>query len=381
MNKKLKTIITKAKTRLGVFMVLVSFAASLVITTNPANAGNSAIDPVEPVACSDLGVLQWLSYNVVGGGVGTTLEYGEAKKLTIFGASAGDYESFDPVWTLQYGGHQISEINAVAINPIDDIVYGVARMINGDSWLVRFDMEGDIHFLVPHSGSISGAFDSQGGFIARRPSALSKITEAHALDGYATPASYVAHEGNQDTQDVEIDIGGFEMDGNDLVVVEIDGVEAAVWYDGDGHQRVVVVEGVNTATRTVQSYDVTGQVGGGGAGAMYTFVDGEVYFSLNSGNGFYQFVYDTSTPYVTPILASTEITGYNDGMNCTTEPSPLPCAFDNSLLATDPNCAAPLEEESETPPATTTTQPPVTTTTQPPEEPAFTGGDTPSYTG
>ncbi len=376
MNKKFKTITKRVKIFFGIFVSATSLAAVLAIATAPANAGNAGggVDPVDPVACSNLGVLQWLSYNPSMSNGLEVLEYGEAKKLTIFGADAGTYASFDPAWTMQYADDSIASINAVAINPIDDTVYGVARMRNsGDGWLIKFDMQGDVNFLVPHNWSISGAFDSQGGFIARKQDGLSKVASAHTLQGFANPAAYVAHVGNQDFQNVGIDIGGFEMDGNDLVIVEIDGVEAAVWYDGDGHKRVVVVEGVNTATRTVQSYDVTGQVAAGGAGALYTFVDGEVYFSLNSGNGFYQFIYDTDTPYIKTVLDSTEQTGYNDGMNCTTEPSPLPCAFNDSILANDPNCAAPLAEESE--------PPPVTTTTQPPEEPAFTGGDTPSYTG
>ena len=248
------------------------------------------------------------------------MEYGEAKKLTIFGADAGTYASFDPAWTMQYADDSIASINAVAINPIDDTVYGVARTLETDG-LLNLICKGTSISLY----RITGAFPEL--LIVKVGSLLENKTDFQKwlpLQGFANPAAYVAHVGNQDFQNVGIDIGGFEMDGNDLVIVEIDGVEAAVWYDGDGHKRVVVVEGVNTATRTVQSYDVTGQVAAGGAGALYTFVDGEVYFSLNSGNGFYQFIYDTDTPYIKTVLDSTEQTGYNDGMNCTTEPSPLP---------------------------------------------------------
>ena len=130
-----------------------------ITADDPACVETTSIDVVDPVACATLGAIQHINTDNGPNGTGGSAPYSHLYTFDV-DLVTGNIAPFDPPWGLDLNAHGIEEINATGINPLDDKMYGYAKLIDGGQGVVRFDQYGDLEWVsVGHgSWSIAGGF-------------------------------------------------------------------------------------------------------------------------------------------------------------------------------------------------------------------------------
>lgn len=213
-----------------------------------------------------------------------------------------------------------TEMNAVSINPIDGIAYGIVKMSDLKSYLVRFD-EKSAEFVARLSVfSIAGGFSPRGTYYYTKEGVLA-IRNVAKLMGDTNPDK-VAQP--QDADVIEAPGRSTFPRGADLVayVGDLEGAGTEDEYVltlGPGGSTLGVFKDAGTKSR-YWVMDTKGGPGEGGFGAGWNF-KGSVYFGSNSGLGVYHLplapgMTNDGSALLKKVVDSTEPTNINDGMNC-----------------------------------------------------------------
>ena len=314
--------------RLGFCQALgaVSAAALLVVASSSVSAQDGSVDPID---CSgSLGLVQ-MFFSV-------ETRTATAKQLVLdsdagsTGAS-NNYADFSPAWTVSLdvpGDDDLKELNGTSINPVDGKAYAAVRSDAGLEYLVRFDRDGDLEFLLEYSATTTnnGTFDSQGRFYSAASVGGSAVVQRwdnlDQVAGSADPASVTVRAADN-TGPLVTNVPA------DLSAITVGGVEYIVGVP-NGTADVLMV--FNTETLTSTSFDAssslnrtggTGLPTGGGYGAAWSF-EGISYLAQNNGGGLWSLLPDdidvgSETATLRQVLQATQSTQSNDGFGCPTE--------------------------------------------------------------
>ena len=308
-----------------------------ITADDPACVETTSIDVVDPVACATLGAIQHINTDNGPNGTGGSAPYSHLYTFDV-DLVTGNIAPFDPPWGLDLNAHGIEEINATGINPLDDKMYGYAKLIDGGQGVVRFDQYGDLEWVsVGHgSWSIAGGFTPDGTYVTLASTGRS-LANLHTYDGWETYEK-VTNNGPGNNWITSSSSGIY---GNDLAIVtnsDGDVISISVTHP---HPHNVHIWNITDDTLAINPIDIPDNGSSLGLGAAFSFVDNSMYVMHNSSQGTYKILWDEPTidgkVQVVQVMASAD-TNANDGASCIDEMPPFPCEWDNSLTSDDPNC-------------------------------------------
>ncbi|HAY50564.1 MAG TPA: hypothetical protein DCY30_00930 [Acidimicrobiaceae bacterium] len=308
-----------------------------ITADDPACVETTSIDVVDPVACATLGAIQHINTDNGPNGTGGSAPYSHLYTFDV-DLVTGNIAPFDPPWGLDLNAHGIEEINATGINPLDDKMYGYAKLIDGGQGVVRFDQYGDLEWVSVGHGlwSIAGGFTPDGTYVTLASTGRS-LANLHTYDGWETYEK-VTNNGPGNNWITSSSSGIY---GNDLAIVtnsDGDVISISVTHP---HPHNVHIWNITDDTLAINPIDIPDNGSSLGLGAAFSFVDNSMYVMHNSSQGTYKILWDEPTidgkVQVVQVMASAD-TNANDGASCIDEMPPFPCEWDNSLTSDDPNC-------------------------------------------
>ena len=313
-----------------------------ITADDPACVETTSIDVVDPVACATLGAIQHINTDNGPNGTGGSAPFSHLYTFDV-DLATGNIAPFDPPWGLDLGAHGIEEFNATGINPLDDKMYGYAKLIAGGYGVVRFDQYGDLEWVsVGHgSWSIAGGFTPDGTYVTLASTGRS-LANLHTYDGWETYEK-VTNNGPGNNWITSSSSGIY---GNDLAIVtnsDGDVISISVTHP---HPHNVHIWNITDDTLAITPIDIPDNGSSLGLGAAFSFVDNSMYVMHNSTQGTYKILWDEPTidgkVQVVQVMASAD-TNANDGASCIDEMPPFPCEWDNSLSSDDPNCTPTID--------------------------------------
>jgi hypothetical protein len=253
-----------------------------------------------------------------------------------------------------------ASINGVAIDPRTNNAYGTLNVPGEGSFIVQFDLAGNLVYLAKGSLGYAGAISSDG-LLVGGGSALVTMQ----LPTEWSPDRTTVPQAETSTPIPLLEAG-------DLAIVELEDAsnnEVAVLWNGVT-QKLVVFPVTDPSTRSEFDLDLgTDSVPAGLTGAAWT-ANGTLYFSFNSGAGVLaidpaaiDLTNAGGTVQGAMALDSSEATNSNDGMSCavvTMVPPPPPPPTTSTTSTT----VAPTTTTTVAPTTTTTVAPTATTVPQ-----------------
>ena len=317
-----------------------------ITADDPACVETTTINIVDPIDCANVNAVQHVNSNalqsVTTGSEGTSpFTYNHAY---LIDPQAGNVQSFSPNWQLNLANYGIAVMNATAINPLDDKMYGYVMMTDNTTFaVVRFDQFGDLEFVHSGMGSeaYTGAFTPDGTYVIQNGLTAKPWTNAglHALGGWATQAD---RENNFTTNNwVEGANAGPYIAADWAVVTASNGDYIAIGVSDGSHPYDVLQYNITTGVWTETDANLP-DLGNSSWGAAYSYADNSVYVSMNNGSGLYKVLWDqpliNNEIQLVQTFEQTSITNSNDGASCIDELPNFPCAYDESINDDDPNC-------------------------------------------
>ena len=182
-------------------------------------------------------------------------------------------------------------LNAIGINPVDSIIYGLMKLSTGAAYLVRFDAQ-NVAFLarVPEL-SAAGGVDYEGTFVWEKGTRFYAIYEIAEMEGFASPNDAV------DLSQINPVVSGL-TNVSDIATLRVD------LGDGEGSYAMGVTPGRQLrifgydnpmGVWSVALTDSEGSTAGipeTDFGAAWSH-DDRIYFGANSGAGVYEVLIDT----------------------------------------------------------------------------------------
>ncbi len=304
--------------------------------------------PPNPIDCSvekNLGLMQVINEDGVA----------NIKQLD---PATGNYSN---VGQLDFTALGISEaaINGVAIDPRTNNAYGTLAVEGEGSYIVQFDLAGNLVYLAKGSMGYAGAISSEGLFVGGGSQLVTM-----QLPTQWSPDRTTVPQAETSTPIPLLELG-------DLSIVELSdasNTEVAVAWNGTSQKLVVFP--VNDPA-TLYQYEVDlgdDSVPPGMTGAAWT-ANGTLYFSFNSGDGVMAFdptaidlSNDGGVVQGALVLAFSEATISNDGMSCAevTEvpPPPPPPTTTTTTTTVAPTSTTVAPTSTTVASSTTTTAPP-----------------------
>ena len=209
-------------------------------------------------------------------------------------------------------------LNAVGINPVDSIVYGLMKLSTDAAYLVRFDAQ-NVAFLarVPEL-SAAGGVDDEGTFVWEKGTHFYAIYGIAEMEGFANPNDAV------DLSQINPVVSGL-TNVSDIATVRVD------LGDGEGSYAMGVTPGRQLrifgyddpmGVWSVALTDSDGSTAGipeTDFGAAWSH-DDRIYFGANSGAGVYEVLIDTidldAGTATARKVANSQATAWNDGTTC-----------------------------------------------------------------
>jgi len=221
-------------------------------------------------------------------------------------------------------------LNAIGINPVDSIIYGLMKLSTGAAYLVRFDAQ-NVAFLarVPEL-SAAGGVDHEGTFVWEKGTRFYAIHGIAEMEGFASPNDAV------DLSQINPVVSGL-TNVSDIATLRVD------LGDGEGSYAMGVTPGRQLrifgydnpmGVWSVALTDSDGSTAGipeTDFGAAWSH-DDRIYFGANSGAGVYEVLIDTidldAGTATARKVANSQATAWNDGTTCVgidfIEPDPTP---------------------------------------------------------
>ena len=314
--------------------------------------------PPSPIDCSvekNLGLLQVINEDGVA----------NIKQLD---PETGNYSNVGRINFAELGIPGAS-INGVAIDARTGSAYGTLSVPGEGSYIVQFDLAGNLVYLAEGSLGYAGAISSDGLFVGGGSALVTmQLPTAWSPDRTTVPQAETS---------TPIPL----LEAGDLAIVELEdasNTEVAVFWNAQ-NQKLVVFPVTDPSTRSEFDLDLgTDNVPGGTAGAAWS-ANGTLYLSFNAGTGVLAIdpaAIDLSnsggTVQGAMVLDSSEATSSNDGMSCAEvlvvpppPPPPTTSTTTTTVAPTTTTTVAPTTTTTVAPTTTTTVAPTATTTVAP----------------
>ena len=298
-------------------------SVTIEITAGVEGASYSPTRVKEILECPEVNVTAFdcAAYPALIQVMGKTNSGMEIKQLDI---ASGEYTE---IYSIPFDRTPpFTGMNAVGINPVDSIAYGLMRLPGSRAYLVRFDAQ-NVAFLaqVPEL-SAAGGVDDDGTFVWEKRTNLYAIYGIHDMEGFADPDDAL------DQSNIKPVVSGM-TNVSDIATVRVD------IGDGEGSYAMGITPGRQLRIyryddpADVWSVALTDSDGspsgipGTDFGAAWSH-DDRIYFAANSGAGVYEVLIDTidleADTAVVRRVASSAASAWNDGMSCVGIPTCLP---------------------------------------------------------